>query len=120
MGGVFFKKRKMVGVFFLKIWKVGVFFCKKKWKIGGCFFVKMWTYPQRRVHYVQYQYFLFLHFTYLGAVRTHPTHPPAYRSGLERWTRDSERSRVRLTAVPLSGNNLGQVVHTRASGHRYR
>ena len=43
----------------------GVFFCKKvenggvdkKWKM--VFFVKKWTFPQRRVHYVQYQYFLF-------------------------------------------------------------
>jgi len=33
-------------------------FCKKseKW---GVFFCKKWTFPQRRVHYVQYQYFLF-------------------------------------------------------------
>jgi len=30
-----------------------------KVKNGGCFFVKKWTFPQRRVHYVQYQYFLF-------------------------------------------------------------
>ena len=27
-----------------------------KW--GGVFFCKKWTFPQRRVHYVQYQYFL--------------------------------------------------------------
>jgi len=43
-----------------------------KWKMGGC---KKWTFYQRRVHYVQYQYFFILHFTYLG-VCTHPTHPP--------------------------------------------
>ena len=30
--------------------------CVKKWKMAGCFFVKKWTFPQRRVHYVQYQY----------------------------------------------------------------
>ena len=41
----------------------GVFFCKKKW-----------TFPQRRVHYVQYQYFFISHFTYLGGCM-HPTHP---------------------------------------------
>jgi len=39
-------------------------FFVKKVKNGG--FVKKWTFPQRRVHYVQYQYFFILHFTYLG------------------------------------------------------
>jgi len=33
---------------------------------GGVFFVKKWTFPQRTVHYVQYQYFFILHFTYLA------------------------------------------------------
>ena len=28
-------------------------------------FVKKWTFPQRKVHYVQYQYFFILHFTHL-------------------------------------------------------
>jgi len=61
------------------IWGGG---CKQKWKMGvfllkkvdnqGCF-CKKGTFPQRRVHYVQYQYFI-LHFTYLG-VHMHPTHP---------------------------------------------
>jgi len=47
-----------------------------KWKImGGC---KKWTFPQRRVHYVQYQYLFILDFTYLGGARTHPTPPSAY------------------------------------------
>jgi len=49
--------------------KRGVFFVKKSGKLG-CF-VKKWTFSQRMVHYVQYQYFFILHFTYLG-VRTHP------------------------------------------------
>jgi len=31
---------------------------------------KKWTFPQRRVHYVQYQYFFILHFTYLGGAYT--------------------------------------------------
>ena len=37
-------------------WKM--FFCKKV-ENGGGVFCKKWTFPQRRVHYVQYQYFLF-------------------------------------------------------------
>ena len=51
--------------------KWGAVFCKKKWKMGffvkkwkgGVFFCKKWTFPRRRVHYVQYQYFFILHFT---------------------------------------------------------
>jgi len=51
----------MEGVFWGKNGKLGVF-CKK------------WTFPQRRVHYVQYQYFFILHYTYLGVcVRTQRT-----------------------------------------------
>jgi len=37
----------------------------------GVFCKKNWTFPQRGVHYLQYQYFFILHFTYLG-VRTLP------------------------------------------------
>ena len=37
--------------------KWGVFFVI--WKMGEMLFVKKWTFHQRRVHYVQYQYFLF-------------------------------------------------------------
>jgi len=33
------------------------FFFVNKVKNGGCIFVKKWTFPQRSVHYVQYQYF---------------------------------------------------------------
>jgi len=55
----------------------GCFFVKKVEM--GALFVKKWTFLQRRVHYVQYQYFFILHFTYLG-VRTHPTHPPCLRA----------------------------------------
>jgi len=41
-----------------------------KW--GGEGFLKKWTFPQRRVHYVQYQYFLFYILLILGggSVRT--------------------------------------------------
>jgi len=35
----------------------------KKWKVW-VFLVKKWTFPQRSLHYVQYQYFFVLHFTY--------------------------------------------------------
>jgi len=43
----------------------GCFFCKKKW-----------TFPQRRMHYVQYQYFFILHFTYFGdAYAPNTPHP---------------------------------------------
>ena len=42
---------------------------------GGCFFVKTWTFPQRRMHYVQYEYFLF-YILLIWGLRTHPTHPP--------------------------------------------
>ena len=58
------------------------FFCKKKCKMfflcekvengGGCFFVKKWTFPQHGVHFVQYQYFFILHFTYLGVRQRTP------------------------------------------------
>jgi len=51
---------------------MGVCFVKKV-ENGGVF-VKKWTFPQRRVHHVQYQYFFILHFTYLwGCVRTERT-----------------------------------------------
>jgi len=47
-------------------------FCKK-WKNGGCF-VKKWTFSQRWVHYVKYQYFLF-YILLVWGVRTHRTQP---------------------------------------------
>jgi len=40
--------------------------------MGGVFFVKKWTFAQRRVHCVQYQYFLF----YLFGGRAHTQHTP--------------------------------------------
>ena len=57
------------GVFYEKVER-GVFFCKKV-ENGRCFFVKKWTFRQRRVHYVQYQYFLF-YILLIRGVRTHP------------------------------------------------
>ena len=58
MGGVFCKKGK-----------IGVFCKSGKW---GCF-VKKWTFPQRRVQYVQYKYFLFYILLIWGCVRTQRT-----------------------------------------------
>ena len=49
----------------------------KKWKMGV--FCKKWIFPQRRVHYVQYQYFLFYILLIWGCVRTQPP-LPAYGS----------------------------------------
>jgi len=59
-------------------WGGGAFCKKTTGKCGGgCFFVKKWTFPQRRVHYVQYQFFKFYILLIWGeGVRTHPTHPP--------------------------------------------
>jgi len=47
-----------------------------KW---GVFFVKKWTFPKRRVNYVQYQYFLF-YVLLIWGVRTNPTHPLCLRA----------------------------------------
>ena len=44
---------------------------------GGVFFVKKWTFPRRRVHYVQYQYFFILHCTYLGEGCVHTQRTPS-------------------------------------------
>ena len=49
----------------------------KKWKMGGVYFVKKWTFPQRRVHYVQYQ-FLFYFTFYLFGGASASNAPPAY------------------------------------------
>ena len=57
-----------------KVENGGVF--NKKVENGGVF-VKKWTFPQRTVHYVQYQYQYFLfHVLLIWGVGTHPTHPP--------------------------------------------
>jgi len=47
----------------------------KKVENWGCFSVKKWTFPQCRVHYVHYQYFLFYILLIWRGVRTHPTYP---------------------------------------------
>ena len=53
----------------------------------GVFFVKKWTFLQRRVHYVQYQYFLFYILLIWGCVRTQHT-PPAYTGLLLVWRQE--------------------------------
>jgi len=42
------------------------------------FLLKNWTFRQRKVHYVQYQYYLF--YSLLIGVRTHPTRTPCLRA----------------------------------------
>ena len=61
MGGAFCKNVENDGVFVLK-----------KVENRGCF-VKKWTFPQRRMHYVQYQYFYFTLYLFGGCVRTQRT-----------------------------------------------
>jgi len=56
-----------------KVQNVGGVFFAKKWKMWGC---KKWTFPQSRVHYVQYQYFYFTFYLFGGAYA--PNAPPAY------------------------------------------
>jgi len=55
----------MRGAFRKKVENGGVFFCKKNW-----------TFLQRRVHYVQYQYFLFCILLIWGCVCTQRTPLP--------------------------------------------
>jgi len=58
--------------------KWGGCFIVKKVENGECFFVKKWTFPERRVHYEQYQYFYFTFYLLGGGcVRTQRT-PSAY------------------------------------------
>jgi len=47
-------------------------FCKKV-ENGGCFCKKKCTFPQCRVHYVQYQYFLFYILFIWGCIPNAPT-----------------------------------------------
>jgi len=56
----------MGGCFFVKKWKMGGVVVKKV--ESGSVFVKKWIFPQCRVHYVQYQYFLFYILYLFGGV----------------------------------------------------
>jgi len=54
---------------------MGVF--KKVENGGGCFLQKKWTFPQRRVHYVQYQYILsYILLIFFGGGAYAPNVPP--------------------------------------------
>ena len=55
---------------------MGVFFCLKKVENEGCFFCKKWTFPQRRVHYVQCRYYLFYILLIWGCICTQRTPLP--------------------------------------------
>jgi len=57
--------------------KCGRFFCKKS---GKCGVVKKWTFPQSRVHYVQYQYFYFTFYLFGGAYAPNAPLPTGLRS----------------------------------------
>ena len=61
-------------------------------------FCKKWTFPQRRVHYVQYQYLLF-YILLIWGVRTHPMHdPPAYGPAGSEFHKSAFSNRRTLTA----------------------
>jgi len=78
-GKVFFCKKNR---------KIGGVFCKKKWKwvffvkSGKCrcvFFCKKWTFFQRRVHHVQYQYFFLFYILLIWGAYA-PNAPPCIRA----------------------------------------
>jgi len=81
----------MRGVFFAKSGKLKLFFGKK------------WTFPRRRVHYVQYQYFFnFTFYLYGGCVRTQRNPPPAVYGPV---TLSAERRLVRSVSTPAVSRN---------------
>jgi len=77
MGGICKKSGKW-GCFVKKL-KMGGVFLVKKVENGGVF-VKKWAFPQRTVHYVQYQYFFILHFPYLGEGWVRTQYTPCLRA----------------------------------------
>ena len=61
----------------------------------GVFFVKTWTFPQRMVHYVQYQYFLVYILFIWGCVHTQRTTPlPTGLNAVVELTRTSRNMHV--------------------------
>jgi len=71
------------GVFVKKSGKWGCFFCKKKW-----------TFPRRRVHYVQYQYFLFYILLIWGGAYAPPSYGPVPPRRWQRLAADLRPSEV--------------------------
>jgi len=53
-------------------------------KVENGFFVKKWTFPQCRVHYVQYQYFLFYILLTWGVHSAYAPNAPLLPMGLTR------------------------------------
>ena len=95
IGGVFFcLKSGTWGCFFVKKWKMGVFL----WKVEMEVFCKNWTFPQRRVHYVQYQYFFYFAFYLFGAAYA-PNAPPCLRAYDTGHARTSSRTAVQFSSV---------------------
>jgi len=71
-------------------------------------FVKKWTFPPQSETKLMLDLFFILHFTYLGGVRTHPTHPPL-PTGLLTFTRaeiGAERAEKRVSG---SGERSGRL-----------
>jgi len=94
------------GVFCKKKWKMGAF-CKKV-ENGGCF-EKKWTFSQRMVHYVHYQYFLFYILLIWGCVRIQRT--PCLRAWSSNYkvnsrTQSSHNSIVAQTDILLAKATL--------------
>jgi len=85
---------------FKKVENWGCVVKSEKW---GVFYVKKWTFSQRRVHYVQYQYFVF-YILLIWGVRTHPTHPPCLRACIgELKTQDLKMGGGKKDEIPENG-----------------
>jgi len=97
-------------------WGRGVFFVKKV-ENGGAFYVKKWTFPQRRVHYVQYQYSLFYILLIWRGVRTHQTHPSAY-GPVDLFQRQRQASIVRSSVPcdPVSARSRDRPLRCQVGG----
>ena len=88
-----------MGVYFVKNGKWGVF-SVKKWKMGGC--CKKWTFPQRRVHYGQYQYFLF-YILLIWGVAYAPNATPPLPTGLQSFADAPNKAGMDDKLLSLSG-----------------
>ena len=93
----------------------------KKWKMGV--FCKQWTFP-RRVHYAQYQYFLFYILLILGGGAYAPNAPPAYGPGLVQlcaccdFRRQGCRRRCTPSGRRIRGASASPTVSSRPSSPR--
>ena len=100
-------------------------FCKKM-ENGRVFFVKKWTFPQRMVHYVQYQYFLFYILLICGGGRVHthparPRWPPCLRTCFRLFSPPVNRIMIHDAVLKFSRLRIGRLTSKTASnqnGHR--